>query len=487
MLFNSYEFIFAFLPCVICVFILCQRVKNKTLTSVWLVLCSLLFYGWWNPSYLPLILLSILTNYVLAKKIHDLTRTNQLKYSKLALFIGIFLNLLLLGYFKYANFFIENITFIIDKELSTLNIILPLAISFFTFQQITYLVDTHKKNVQSHTLLDYLLFVTFFPQLIAGPIVHHKEMMPQFSSPNFLKTDPSKIARGLSIFSLGLFKKVVIADYFALLANPVFNQATVDNISNATVAWTGAIGYTLQLYFDFSGYSDMAIGLALIFGIILPYNFNSPYKAKSIIDFWRRWHMTLSRFLKDYIYIPLGGNKKGIGRRFLNILATMFLGGLWHGAGWTFVIWGVLHGFFLIINHAWRAITAEIKIKTILSNTLISSLGVLLTFIVVVVAWVVFRSENLPTAINIITQMFTISPDNQIYSTKNIISLIAGLLIVWFAPNSNEIFSKDISHKPSLLAYRWSNSTISAVMFSVIGFIAVLYLARAQEFLYFQF
>lgn len=484
MLFNSYEFIFAFLPVVIIVFRLCQRTANKDLTSTWLILCSLFFYGWWNPSYLPLVLLSILVNFSLANKIYTLNRNNKPNSSKLVLIISICLNLLLLGYFKYANFFIENINLTISREHTTLNIVLPLAISFFTFQQITYLVDTHKENVKPHTIIDYMLFVTFFPQLIAGPIVHHKEMMPQFSNPHFLIPNTSNISKGLSIFGLGLFKKVVIADYFALLANPIFEQSAVNIIPDSVSAWMGAIAYTLQLYFDFSGYSDMAIGLALIFGITLPYNFNSPYKSKNIIEFWRRWHMTLSRFLKDYIYIPLGGNKKGKNRRLLNLFITMFLGGLWHGAGWTFILWGLLHGLFLAINHSWVVISKTIRFPSIY---IASSLGRLLTFICIVIAWVVFRAENIESAINIITPMLTLNYDAATLDFKTINTLCAGLLIVWFAPNSNELFSTHGKPFFSKLNYKWCATLPEALLTSALIFIAVIYLARAQEFLYFQF
>lgn len=481
MLFNSYEFIFAFLPIVIIGFIGCQKTNSKTLVMCWLIISSLFFYGWWNPNYLQLILLSIGVNFFLATSIRNFLALNKTRFAKTTLLIGISLNLLLLAYFKYANFFIENINLLLNNTHRTLDIVLPLAISFFTFQQITYLVDTYKGEVESHSLLDYCLFVTFFPQLIAGPIVHHKEMMPQFSDSKFMHLDPLNIAKGLSLFSLGLFKKVVIADYFALLANPVFEQSSVGQITSFTNAWIGSIGYTLQLYFDFSGYSDMALGLALMFGITLPCNFNSPYKANCIIEFWRRWHMTLSRFLKDYVYIPLGGNQKGNSRRFINILLTMFLGGLWHGAGWTFVIWGLLHGAYLIINHAWRALP---KLTVTAFNPFPSIFWKTLTFIAVVIAWVVFRSENLSSALHIIHGMFTLDmrTDNNF---MDFIPLSIGLLLVWYAPNSNEIFS--INNKHSTISYKWSLNISSAILFSVMGFITVIYLARAQEFLYFQF
>ena len=482
MLFNSYEFIFAFLPIVIIGFIGCQKTNSKTLVTSWLIVCSLFFYGWWNPNYLQLILLSIIVNFFLATTIRNFSALRKMRFAKTTLLIGISLNLLLLAYFKYANFFIENINLLISNEHSTLNIVLPLALSFFTFQQITYLVDTHKGAVPSHSLLDYCLFVTFFPQLIAGPIVHHKEMMPQFSDANFLKTDSLKIAKGLSLFSLGLFKKVIIADYFSLLANPVFGESSTGELTSFTTAWVGSISYTLQLYFDFSGYSDMALGLALMFGITLPCNFNSPYKANCIIDFWRRWHMTLSGFLKDYVYIPLGGNQKGNSRRFINILLTMFLGGLWHGAGWTFVVWGLLHGTYLIINHAWRALP---KLTLAAFNSFPTIFWRPLTFIAVVIAWVVFRSENLSSAMLIISSMFNPNMTASNHDLMDFIPLAIGLLLVWYAPNSNEIFSTNKNH--STIAYKWSMSIASAFIFSIMGFITVVYLAQAQEFLYFQF
>ncbi len=484
MLFNSYEFIFAFLPVSVLIFILCQCSGNRRLTSSWLVFCSLFFYAWWNSSYLPLILLSIFINFNLARSMRLLNKMKRLRSSKLVLIAGISLNLLLLGYFKYADFFIGNMRFIVNIEHTSLNIILPLAISFFTFQQITYLVDTYKKQVQPHGLLDYMLFVTFFPQLIAGPIVHHKEMMPQFSSPLFLTPNTLNICKGLSIFSLGLFKKVIIADHFALLANPVFDQAVISPLPNAVVAWTGAISYTLQLYFDFSGYSDMAIGLALIFGITLPFNFNSPYKAASIIEFWRRWHMTLSRFLKEYIYIPLGGNRKGYFRRLINVVITMLLGGLWHGAGWTYVLWGLMHGFYLVINHLWRSL---IPPTPYFLRRVSSFLGQALTFIAIIFAWVVFRSENLQAASNIITHMIKVSPDQFTQPLQNAPSLLAGLLLIWLAPNSNEIFSKKRVPRPLNTNFQWLPNLSSAILFSLLSFTAILYLARAQEFLYFQF
>ncbi|MFA7092700.1 MAG: MBOAT family O-acyltransferase, partial [Arcobacteraceae bacterium] len=349
MLFNSYEFIFAFLP--LSFFIYFYLLNKRLIVGAkgFLVFASLFFYSWWNVAYLPLILISMLFNYIvgnsLNKKIHGANNqdknhvqsTQVIKTkvsSKTLLIVGIIANLSLLGYFKYADFFIENVNVISGVNIQPLNLLLPLAISFFTFQQIAYLVDSYRGETKEYDFLNYALFVTFFPQLIAGPIVHHKEMMPQFASTYNLVKKYKNIALGLFIFSIGLFKKVVIADTFAVWATAGFDHAQTLNLVEA---WATSLSYTFQLYFDFSGYTDMAIGAALLFNIKLPINFNSPYKAQNIQDFWRRWHITLSRFLRDYVYIPLGGNKQSSFRTYSNLLATFVIGGLWHGAGWTFI------------------------------------------------------------------------------------------------------------------------------------------------------
>ena len=285
-----------------------------------------------------------------------LTKANKEEYYKLSskqiLIFGIFCNIALLGYFKYSDFFIDNINYFTSSNIPTLHLALPLAISFFTFQQISYLVDSYNKEIKQkqHNFLNYSLFVTFFPQLIAGLIVHHKEMMPQFANIKNKVKNYKNIAMGLFIFSMGLFKKVVIADTFAIWANAGFDVASTLNLFEA---WATSLSYTFELYFDFSGYTDMAIGIALLFNIKLPINFNSPYKALNIQDFWRRWHITLSRFLRDYVYIPLGGNKKSEVRVYANLMATFLIGGIWHGAGWGFVFWGFLHGMALIMHRAW--------------------------------------------------------------------------------------------------------------------------------------
>ena len=302
----------------------------------------------------------------------------------------------MLGYFKYTDFLIENFNLAFNSNAELLNLALPLAISFFTFQQIAYLVDSYRQETKEYDFLNYALFVTFFPQLIAGPIVHHKEMMPQFAKTRNKVKNYRNIAMGLFIFSIGLFKKVVIADTFAVWATAGFDIATTLNLFEA---WATSLSYTFQLYFDFSGYTDMAIGLALLFNIRLPVNFNSPYKATNIQDFWRRWHITLSRFLRDYVYIPLGGNRKGGFRTYNNLMATFVLGGLWHGAAWTFVFWGFLHGLALIIQRIWSKL--GIKLWTWLAW--------LITFNFVNITWVFFRAKEWDDAVKVLSGMVGLS------------------------------------------------------------------------------
>ena len=292
----------------------------------------------------------MLFNYAIGRSLSkEWERNNVTK--KILLILGISVNIALIGYFKYADFFIENFNYLLDTGVGLLHLALPLAISFFTFQQIAYLVDSYRGETKEYDFLNYANFVTFFPQLIAGPIVHHSEMMPQFATASNKVKRYSNIATGLFIFSIGLFKKVIIADTFAIWATTGFDHAQVLNMAEA---WVTSLSYTFQLYFDFSGYTDMAIGAALLFNIKLPINFNSPYKATSIQDFWRRWHITLSRFLREYIYIPLGGNRKGEFRTCCSLMATFLIGGIWHGAGWTFLFWGFLHGIAIVIHRTWR-------------------------------------------------------------------------------------------------------------------------------------
>ena len=395
MLFNSYEFIFFFLPFTFFVYFYLLQKRLAVGAKGFLVFASLFFYSWWNITYLPIILSSMLFNYVIGNSLNENFKKAKINRKSLLTF-GILANIVLLGYFKYSDFFIENINLALNSSISLLHLALPLAISFFTFQQIAYLVDSYRGETKEYDFLNYALFVTFFPQLIAGPIVHHSEMMPQFASRWNLAKNYKNIATGLFIFSIGLFKKVVIADSFAIWATNGFDHAITLNMIEA---WATSLSYTFQLYFDFSGYTDMAIGAALLFNIRLPINFNSPYKATSIQDFWRRWHITLSRFLKDYIYIPLGGNRKGNFRTYSNLMTTFILGGIWHGAGWTFIFWGFLHGVALVINHIWKSI--GFKLPTILAW--------FITFNFINIAWVFFRAKEWDDALKVLSGMAGLS------------------------------------------------------------------------------
>ena len=390
MLFNSYEFIFAFLPITFFIYFYLTHKKLIKMSKIFLVISSLFFYSWWNPIYLPLILISMLFNY----KIGSLLSLKEytLVSRKKLLIIGLIGNISLLGYFKYSNFFIENMNSLLNTDVKLLHLALPLAISFFTFQQIAYLVDSYREETKEYDFLNYAIFVTFFPQLIAGPIVHHKEMMPQFMNNKNRVINYENISIGIFIFSMGLFKKVVLADTFAVWATAGFDLSTTLNLFEA---WITSFSYTFQLYFDFSGYTDMAIGLALLFNIKLPINFNSPYKAKDIQDFWRRWHITLSRFLRDYIYIPLGGSRRGELQTYINLMITFIIGGIWHGAGWTFIFWGFLHGFALVIHRIWHKLGLKLW----------NWLAWFITFNFINIAWVFFRAKEWDDATKVLSGM----------------------------------------------------------------------------------
>lgn len=334
-------------------------------------------------------------NYVIGTSLTK-NKEHTIVSKKQLLAIGVIGNVGLLGYFKYSDFFIGNANVVLGTHIPLLHLALPLAISFFTFQQIAYLVDSYRMKTKEYDCMNYAVFVTFFPQLIAGPIVHHKEMMPQFANMRNKVKNYRNIALGLFIFSIGLFKKVVIADTFAVWATAGFDEAEVLNFFEA---WVSSLSYTFQLYFDFSGYTDMAIGAALLFNIKLPINFNSPYKAKDIQDFWRRWHITLSRFLKDYVYIPLGGNRKGEFRTYNNLMATFLIGGIWHGAGWTFVFWGFLHGVAIVIHRFWKSLGLKMW----------GWLGWLITFNFINIAWVFFRAKEWDDALKVLKGMMGLS------------------------------------------------------------------------------
>ena len=403
MLFSSWQFVLAFLPATFVIYFWLNRQRWIVGGKIWLVAVSLWFYGYWEPRYLPLIIGSILLNYGLGTALAQSggratgTRVDggRLRNRRMALTIGIASNLMLLGYYKYTGFVLQNFTALLGVDFSVPHILLPLAISFFTFTQIVYLVDSYRGETADYSLLNYALFVTYFPHLIAGPIVHHRQIMPQFSSPTSLPLRLPNVLLGLFIFSVGLFKKAVVADTFAIWATAGFDGGQALDLY---AAWAASLSYTLQLYFDFSGYCDMAIGASLLFNIWLPINFNSPYKALDIQDFWRRWHITLSSFLRDCLYIPLGGNRHGAWRTSLNLLVTFVLGGLWHGATWMFVAWGGLHGVALVIHRSWKR----------MGGSMPSALGWLLTFLFVNCSWVFFRARRWDDARRILAGMVDI-------------------------------------------------------------------------------
>ena len=449
MLFNSYEFIFMFLPVMFVVYFYLMSKRVVLGAKIWLVAGSLFFYSYWNITYLPLILISMFTNYGVG-----LTLVNQDRVkisSKTVLAFGIFFNLALLGYFKYTDFFLENFNGIFGSNIPLPHIILPLGISFFTFTQIAFLVDAYKKEAKEYNIFNYMLFVTYFPHLLAGPILHHKEMMPQFASVKNYAKNYKNIALGLFIFSIGLFKKVIIADTFAVWANAGFDTATTLNLIEA---WATSLSYTFQLYFDFSGYTDMAIGVSLMFNIKLPINFNSPYKALSIQDFWRRWHITLSRFLRDYLYIPLGGNRKGEIRTYTNLITTFLLGGFWHGAGWTFIIWGLLHGIALAIHRMWQSF--GFKLNKILAW--------FITFNFINITWIFFRAKDFESAMKVLGGMFSL--DNVVLPEK----------YFKFLAQYNEVYFKFGEVYTNILGK--DNTTV----FVILGFILVLGFKNSMEF-----
>ncbi|CAH1386255.1 MBOAT family O-acyltransferase [Candidatus Nitrotoga sp. M5] len=518
MLFNSYPFLLLFLPVTAIVFFRLGA-YSRQLAAAWLGAASLIFYGYWNPAYVGLLLVSICFNYGIGYALARAHNTDQNHRKNSILAVGIIADLLLLGYYKYANFFLDTANLILDTGWSLQDILLPLGISFYTFTQIAFLVDAWSGKAREYNFIHYLLFVTYFPHLIAGPVLHHKEMMPQFARPETYRFSWDNMTIGLTIFTIGLFKKSVLADGVSPYANVAFHAADSGEKLDLLAAWGGALAYTLQLYFDFSGYSDMAIGLSRMFGIVLPLNFNSPYKAANIIDFWRRWHMTLSRFLRDYLYIPLGGNRKGPMRRQINLMVTMLLGGLWHGASWNFVLWGGLHGLYLAINHGWRSL-CKIYFPN-LGDT--GKWGMLMawasTFIAVVVAWVFFRATTLEGALSMLSGMiglhgislpaaFQSSLGGAAVMLENLgiqFSLGGGsrfiftwgwviclLAIALFLPNTQELMRR---HRPGLefdpkavtARLEWRPTITWGLAMAILAIAGVLSLSQATQFLYYQF
>jgi alginate O-acetyltransferase complex protein AlgI len=492
MLFNSYEFLLVFLPVTWLIFRLVARLRVPGAAMVTLIAASLVFYGYWNPKLILLLLLSVAFNYAWSGLL-DRSRA----HSRLLLALGIGVNLAILGYFKYTNFLLENLAQAGLLPHMQRDIILPLGISFFTFVQIAYLADIYTGAARRDGLLRYATFVTFFPQLIAGPIVRQREIVPCYRGLRLCAMSHRNIAVGLGFIALGLFKKTVLADTLSPWVDDAFG--TTDRLSFIE-AWGAGLAYTFQIYFDFSAYSDMAIGVARLFNVDLPINFNSPYKANSIIDFWRRWHVTLSRFLRDYLYIPMGGNRRGVARQYMNLLATMLLAGLWHGAAWTFVLWGGLHGVYLAINHMVRRLSRRLQVRVP------GWAGWMVTFVCVNVAWVFFRADSLGRAVDIVKGMAGMNgvfvksrhlPDVLVHALaalgiptvartptwhyfapheRNL--LLIALVIALALPNTWEWAHGSIDRRPTRLA---------AVFVGVILCVAVLFLGKVNEFLYFQF
>lgn len=439
-------------------FILARRQDMSV--RIWLLLASLFFYAWWNPKNVFLIIGSMIFNYAFGKVVGK-------KHSKGLLALGIAANLGVLFYYKYVDFFITNVNNLLGAEWTLLHVVLPLGISFFTFQQIAFLVDSYEGKVGHYKFLDYGLFVSFFPQLVAGPIVHHSELMPQFEDPRNSVININNLLKGLFVFSCGLAKKIIIADTFSVIVNNGYNNV---ELLNATSAWITSIAYSIQLYFDFSGYSDMAIGLGLMFNINIPINFDSPYRSRNIQEFWRRWHITLSRFLRDYIYIPAGGNRKGEFNTNRNLLLTFVLGGIWHGAGWTFIIWGTLHGSALVFYRYFRRLKFSFP----------PWLAIVFTFLFVNMAWVFFRAPSWDGAIHMLQAMLGMQHGMEGFSLVNdLYSLpmwVAGIILL-FTKNTNELASE------FQLTPRFAMRMIVLLMLNMLFLNSV----SNQEFLYFDF
>ena len=477
MLFNSYVFILAFLPLTLLGYYLLGKLPERIpLNKLFLVLASFVFYGYNNPRYVPIIVCSILVNYALSQGMLVARR----KCIRLPLMLlGLALNLGVLFYFKYHDFFVSNMNSAFGLHFALNNLALPLGISFFTFQQLSYVIDSYRRTVPRYNILDYALFVTFFPQLVAGPIVLHSEIVPQFADPKNRRFNFDNFAPGLYAFALGLFKKVIVADTFGIAVEAGFAAAQTLNTAEA---WFVALGYTLQLYFDFSGYCDMATGVGLMFNIRLPINFNSPYKSLSIREFWQRWHVTLSRFLTTYIYFPLGGSRKGLARTCVNLMIVFLASGLWHGAGWLFLLWGLLHGLASVLYRLFRK----------QYDALHPALQWLLTFGFVVVAWVFFRATSLADAMAILKSMVMMNFGPLRSEITSAFALPGGFhpgynalyMLVWYAASlfaclgMRNTYEKTMAFRPTLAN---ACSTVILILYCVLS------LSGVSVFLYFNF
>jgi alginate O-acetyltransferase complex protein AlgI len=470
-LFNSYPFIMGFLPVSLLAFWAVSQSRWRTATPFMIIAASLFFYAWWNWHYLLLFMFSIAFTYLWGR----LLAVNTLYPDgaqglrrKTMLGVGIAVNLALLGYFKYRDFLVGSFDGALGLNWTLLHMELPLAISFFTFEQITYLMSCYREEPGTGDFVSYGMFITFFPHLIAGPIVRYAQIYPQFNRRSDFRLTSDNLSSGLMIFAIGLFKKVMLADTFRAYVGPVYEGHFLPAFPDA---WGATLAFALQVYFDFSGYSDMAIGLARMFGVTFPENFDSPYQATNLIDYWRRWHITLSFFLRDYVYIPLGGNRKGRVREHINLFLTMLIGGLWHGANWTFVVWGALQGAALSINHAWRS----------RRRTLPQLAGWALTFGVTLFGYVFFRSATFTRAAQILAGMLGLNGFGYHTALRPVEApkyqqLLEGLLVVWFCPNRQTIMKWD-----------WIGDYGYALAFTFMAALSILNLAHPPVFVYFQF
>ncbi|MBV6390602.1 MAG: Peptidoglycan O-acetyltransferase [Nitrosomonas europaea] len=471
--------------------------RAPRVAAAWLGLASVYFYGYWMPEYVVLLLVSIIANYgfgVIIGRLRDRAGGPGEKSARIALIFGLIFNLGLLSWFKYANFLLDTLRTVTVQNLPVVEVILPIGISFFTFTQIAFLVDTFTKGTREYRFIHYLLFVTYFPHLIAGPVLHHAQMMPQFADPEIYRPQIAKIAAGLGLFALGLIKKIVLADGIAPYANAVFDATAAGYSPTAFEAWIGAVAYTLQLYFDFSGYSDMAVGLSMIFGVRLPFNFASPYRATNISEFWRRWHMTLSAFLRDYLYIPLGGNRHGNLRRVINLMVTMLLGGLWHGASWTFVVWGGLHGLYLVAHHSVGNVFTR-YLARLLPRTATVLVAWLITMLAVIVAWVFFRAVDFTSASTILSAMFSIVDTDSfpkilfnagLDTSRGLWLILTWSLVAVLPMNSNNLFDRHLRICMQSHSVAWFSTGAAVTMITALITINELR-TSTSPFIYFNF
>lgn len=490
MLFSSFEFVLVFLPATLILFFAVARINRRAAQLVLLV-ASFVFYAWWSFDYGLLIVATIAVNYCFGRRIQALSERES-SMTRLVLAVAIILNLGLLAYFKYRNFFIENINVIAGSHWAVTPLVLPLAISFHTFQQIAYLVDSYRRKVDQPSPLTYGLFVLFFPQLIAGPIVHHYQLLPQLKSRRPYRFRYRSFAMGIAFFTFGLAKKLLIADELSPVSDSIFN-GTLMNAPTFSQAWVGVFAYTLALYFDFSGYSDMAVGLARMFGVRLPYNFDSPYKATSIIDFWHRWHITLSKWLRDYLYVPLGGNRRGKSRRYANLLITMVLGGLWHGAAWNFAFWGLFHGICLMINHAWQALMQWAYHRG-RQLRLPRGAAWVLTFLAVSVGWVFFRSPTMTQAFSMIEGMIGLNGlhSDRLFHTfgpGKALTMALAFSIALMMPNTQQLIESafDSMLDTASLRVRWRPTLGWSAVAAALLLCSLTQMSTVREFIYFQF